>query len=83
MIPRPVANWRAVLRHAWSLRLMLLAAMLSAVEVAIPYLDGVLPLPPGIFALLAGIVTLAAMAARFVAQSPISGGKDGKPPEKE
>ena len=38
---------------------MLLAAMLSAVEVAIPYLDGVLPLPPGIFALLAGIVTLA------------------------
>lgn len=80
---RPVANWAAVLRYAWSLRLMALAAVLSAVEVAIPYLDDVLPLPPGIFALLAGLVTLGAMAARFVAQAPISGGTNGKPPEKE
>ena len=30
-----VANWRAVLRRAWSVRLMLVAAVLSAAEVAL------------------------------------------------
>jgi hypothetical protein len=36
-----VANWRAVLRCAWSIRLMILAGLLSGVEVALPLLDGV------------------------------------------
>ena len=80
---RLVANWRAVLRHAWSLRLMALAAVLSGIEVALPLLDGVLPIPPLWFAGAEGLITMAAMAARFVAQAPISGGKDGQPPEKE
>lgn len=73
---RLIANWRAVLRYAWSLRLMVVAAVLSAVEVAVPYLDGVLPVPPGLFAVLAALVTLAAMIARFVAQAPLQKGDD-------
>ena len=80
---RVVANWRAVLKHAWSLRLMALAAILSGVEVALPMLDGALPIPPLWFASAAGLITMAAMVARFVAQAPISGGSNGQPPEKE
>ena len=46
---KPVANWRAVLRKAWSARLMLLAALLSGAEVVLPLLGGILPIPTGIF----------------------------------
>jgi hypothetical protein len=47
---KPVANWRAVLRRAWSMRLMLLAGLLSGAEVALQLLDGIIPIPPGVFA---------------------------------
>ncbi|WP_184117430.1 hypothetical protein [Aminobacter sp. DSM 101952] len=40
-----VANWRAVLRQAWSVRLMLLAALLSGIEVMLPLVGGLLPIP--------------------------------------
>jgi len=39
-----VANWRAVLRRAWSVRLMLAAGLLSGAEIALPLLDGLLPI---------------------------------------
>lgn len=66
-----VANWRRVLRHAWSVRLMLLAALLSGAEIALPLLEGVLPVPPLTFAALSGLTTAAALIARFVAQDTI------------
>jgi hypothetical protein len=62
-----VANWREVLRHAWSVRLLALAAVLSGLEVALPFL-GFLPIPAGSFALLSGLTTAAAFIARLVAQ---------------
>jgi hypothetical protein len=52
MTVKPVHNWRGVLRCAWSIRLMILAGLLSGVEAILPLLDGVLPIPPGIFAVL-------------------------------
>lgn len=67
-----VANWRAVLRRAWSARLMLLAAVLSGVEVALPLLGGVLPIPPGLFAALTCVTVAAAFVARFIAQKGLS-----------
>lgn len=48
------------------MRLVLLSAVLSAAEVAIPYLDETMP--HGRFAVLAGAVSLAAGIARVVAQ---------------
>ena len=64
---RLVANWRAVLQRAWSVRLMLLAAILSGIEVAMPFLDGVLPVEPSVFAALSGLaVTLAFVAQRKI-----------------
>ena len=75
----PVSNWRAVLRYAWSVRLMILAAILSGLEVVLqllPMLGVELPIPPMTFAALSGLVTVAALFARFVAQD--LGGKNGK-----
>lgn len=61
-------NWRSVLSRAWSVRLMVLAGILSGVEVAIPYFEGLVDLPPGVFAALSGAVTACALLARIVAQ---------------
>jgi hypothetical protein len=69
---KPVANWRAVLRRAWSVRLMLLAGLLSGAEVALPLLDGILPIPPGVFAALTFITVGAAFVARLVVQKGLS-----------
>ena len=65
-------NWRSVLSRAWSVRLMVLAGLLSGVEVAMPYLEGVIDLPSGVFAALSGLVTAAALLARVVAQKGVT-----------
>lgn len=68
---KPVANWRAVLRRAWSIRLMILAGLLTAAEVALPLLDGFIDLPRGLFAALSGLATGGAFVARLIAQKDI------------
>lgn len=66
-----------VLRRAWSVRLGILAAVLSAAEVGLPYL---LPnWPPRVAAAVASLVTLAALLARFIAQPRMHDGNDDKP----
>lgn len=75
MSPKLVSNWRDVLKRAWSVRLILLAALLSGVEVALPFLDGYLPVPPGVFAALSLVTTAGAFIARIVAQKGISNGE--------
>jgi len=69
------ANWRAVLRRAWSVRLMVVAAVLSGVEVALPLLHGVIGIPAGLFAGASGFCTAAAFAARLVAQRNLPEGR--------
>lgn len=63
---RPSRDWRAVLRHAWSVRLMLLAAFLTALEAVLPFFSDLIPRWP--FAILTFAVVAAALVARFVAQ---------------
>jgi hypothetical protein len=67
-----LSNWRAVLTKAWSVRLMVLAGLLSGAEVAMPYFEGSISLPTGVFAALSGFVTAAALLARIVAQNGVS-----------
>lgn len=67
-----VSNWRSVLKRAWSVRLMLIAASLSGLEFALPYLDGYLPIPPRLFAALSGLTVAAAFVARFTAQKGVN-----------
>lgn len=66
-----IPEWRDVLRKAWSLRLMALAGLLSGLEVAMPYLDGILPIPTGLFAAASGLIVAAAFVSRLVAQSSL------------
>jgi hypothetical protein len=66
-----VSNWRAVLCRAWSIRLLLLAGVLSGAEVALP-LIGIEVIPPRLFAALSGIVAAAAFVARLLAQKGIT-----------
>ncbi|SHE68686.1 hypothetical protein SAMN02745157_0712 [Kaistia soli DSM 19436] len=69
-----VSDWRAVLKHAWSIRLILLAALFSGLEVALPIIGD--EIPPRLFAMLTLIVVAGAFVARFVAQPKTMGGDD-------
>jgi hypothetical protein len=59
-------DWGLVLRRAWSVRLMALAAVLSGVEIALPILA--VDLPRTLFAGLTFLTVSAAFVARFIAQ---------------
>lgn len=61
-----VLNWRLVAKKAWSMRLLYLAGILSAIEVVLPlFTDAV---PRGVFVGLNFVVIPAAMVMRVVAQ---------------
>ena len=72
-----VANWREVLRHAWSIRLMFVAALLSGLDAAQPLVAGLLPIPPMVFAGLAALLAAGAFIARLVAQRQFSTDQHG------
>lgn len=67
-------NWRDVLKKAWSVRLIVLAAALSGLEAACALGGDLLPIPRGSFALLSGVVGCAAFAARLLAQRNLNDG---------
>lgn len=67
-----ISNWKTVAAKAWSMRFIILAAVLSGFEVALPVMrEAIEPLglvPPGVFAALSFVATAAAGVARIVAQ---------------
>jgi hypothetical protein len=65
-----VKNWRAVLRWAWSVRLIAVAALLQGAEFVLPLFSEAIP--RGRFALVSFVVTVAAFIARFVTQPKVS-----------
>ena len=66
---RLLPEWQQIIRHAWSVRLMLLALALSALEAALPFLP--LPIHPGVLSTLSAIVGGAALFARLIAQQAL------------
>lgn len=63
-------DWQAILRRAWSIRLMLLAGLLSGAEVILPlFVDAI---PRNLFAVLSMCTVMAAMVARLIAQRGLS-----------
>ncbi len=62
-------NWRDIVRRAWSIRFMLLAGLLSGVEVVLPFFADAFP--RGAFAALSGLSVGAAFVARLVAQRDV------------
>lgn len=73
-----VWNWKRVLQHAWSIRLIVLAGLLSGAEIALPLLQEILPVSRGVFAGLSFAATAGAFIARLVAQETVSGSADGE-----
>jgi len=71
---RLVPNWWAVLTRAWSIRLLIVAGVLSGLEIALPLMEDFFPLDRGVFAALSFAATAGAFVARLVAQSKVSGG---------
>jgi hypothetical protein len=63
-------NWREVLRKAWSVRLMLLAAILSGVEIVLPFFSEAIP--RGLFSVLSFLTVAGAFVARLLAQKGLN-----------
>ena len=63
---RLIEDWKKVLRYGWSIRLIVLAGLLSGAEVVLPMFGDVLP--RRLFAALMFSVTVAAFIARLTAQ---------------
>lgn len=68
-------NWKDVADKAWSFKFIIISAILSGIEVALPVMrEAIEPLhlvPVGTFAVLSFLATAAAGVARLVAQ-PVS-----------
>lgn len=69
-----ILNWRTVLKKAWSVRLMALAAVLTGVEAVLPFFTPLEPSPW--FTAATFVVVCAALVARLVAQPKMHGGEE-------
>lgn len=61
-----ISDWRHVLQRAWSIKLLLLAAVFCGAEAALPLLCGFIP--PRLFAALSFLTVAGAFVARILAQ---------------
>ena len=59
-------DWQQLVKKAWSIRLMTLAFLLTAVEVILPFFNE--DLPRNLFATLSGISVAGAFIARLLVQ---------------
>lgn len=77
-------DWQQIIRKAWSVKFMVLAALLSGCEAAVSILQPAIAesLPPGVFASLAGLVTAGALVARVLAQTEVAQEVADASPEK-
>lgn len=61
-----VPDWKKIIRKAWSIRLMVLAGLLTGCEVILPlYIDAI---PRNVFAALTMVAIVGGMLMRVVAQ---------------
>jgi len=61
-------DWRRVLLRAWSVRLWAVAILFIFVDAALPFMDGILPIPERSFAVLSGLAAVGGLVARLVLQ---------------
>lgn len=59
-------NWKEIVRKAWSIRFMLIAGVLSGIEIVLPMFAE--QFPRNTFAILTFIFVAAAFVSRIVAQ---------------
>lgn len=66
--PRLLPGWRDILRRAWSIRLMLVAGLLSGCEAVLPLFSDSFPMPRWASSALVAVVIMAAFVTRLLAQ---------------
>lgn len=62
-------NWKEILKRSWSLRFIILAGILSGIEIILPLFSN--EIPRNLFAILSFLAVSAAFVARLVAQRGI------------
>lgn len=62
-------NWKEILKRSWSLRFIILAGILSGIEVILPFFSD--EIPRNLFAALSFLAVSAAFVARLVVQKGI------------
>lgn len=68
-----VHNWLHILKRAWSIRLILVAGLLTGAEAMLALTDAELfGIPQGTFAFVAMLINGAAFVARLLAQQGVS-----------
>jgi hypothetical protein len=65
-----IEDWRRVLKKAWSVRWMIVAGLLSGVEIVLPLFSD--SFPRHIFAAMSFFAVFAALVSRFVAQKSMN-----------
>lgn len=71
-----VHDWRDILRRAWSVRLIVVAVILSGAEVYFSFTGGIDGVPAGVFAAASGVTSGLAFVARLMAQKEFDDGRD-------
>lgn len=66
--PELIPDWKRVLRRAWSIRLMLLAGLLSGLETILPIVMDALPWPRWLASTVISFVVGLAFVTRLMAQ---------------
>lgn len=66
-----IDEWRDVIKKAWSVRLIIAAALMSGIEVALPLFSD--SFPRGIFSILSFFSTAGAVLARVYSQKAFRG----------
>lgn len=67
-----IENWKAVVTSAWSMRLMLVAVVLSGVEMMFPEFKDALGLDASTYAAINGLIVAAAALSRILVQNGIT-----------
>lgn len=62
-------NWKEILRKAWSIRFMVIAGILSGIEIVLPMFAE--QFPRHVFAILSFFFVAAAFVSRLVAQRDV------------
>lgn len=62
-------NWKEILQKAWSIRFIVLAGILSGIEVILPFFAD--SMPRGVFSLLSFFAVAGAFISRIVAQKNV------------
>jgi hypothetical protein len=62
-------NWKTILKKAWSIRLMVLAGLLTGCEAILPLYQEAIPL--GVFSVLSMLAITGGLISRIVAQKDV------------